>query len=344
MSITSAVFPKTDWQRAEPGEVGIDAAALERAIGTIDAISLTQGVDQTLVIRDGRMVWAGDDIDNLHVVWSCCKSFASLCLGLLCDDGKCALDDPACRHVPELAVQYPEVTLRHFANMTSGYRGQTEGDALAYFRPAEPLHAPGAYYHYSQASDMLAFILTRIAGEPLRDLFRRRIAEPIGLDPAGWRWDDWGAVDGVDVCGGSGMYDHGVSITARQIARVAWLLANQGAWDGRQILSETYVAEMTRPQVANRVPSWDLAGWYRKLPGSYGLHHWVNGVTPEGKRMWPLAPADTSVLQGNNNNFAFAIPSWRAVVVRLGTDGRINFARYDEVFYHLRQALGDGTV
>jgi len=55
--------------------------------------------------------------------------------------------------------------------------------------------------------------------------------------------------------------------------------------------------------------------------------------------MWPDAPAGVSVIQGNNNNFCFAIPEWRMVLVRMGTDGRINNDRYTEVFALLREAV-----
>lgn len=52
----------------------------------------------------------------------------------------------------------------------------------------QPLFAPGAAYAYwDSAMNMLGLALTRAAGEPLDQLFRRRIADPISLNAAGWR-------------------------------------------------------------------------------------------------------------------------------------------------------------
>jgi CubicO group peptidase (beta-lactamase class C family) len=348
MTDVERVFPGADWDEAPPEEVGIDSAKLEQAMGVLDRVvrakvhehETEDGISQALVVRHGRVVWKGPDVDNVHTVWSCSKSFLSMTLGLLIDDGRCALDDPAARYAPELAEHYPTVTLRQFANFTSGYRGAADGDTHAYFDPAEPLYEPGAYFHSSQSTDMLACVLTRIAGEPLRDLFRRRVAGSVGLDPDAWWWGDFGAVKGGPaVCGGSGSFDHGMHTSARQMARVGWLLLNRGAWNGRQLLSEAYVGEMTRPQVAPTVPPLDPQAWYVRLPGAYGLNHWVNGVTPDGRRMWPDAPPGVSAIQGNNNNICFIVPEWDLLLVRMGTDGRINNSTYTEVFAALREAL-----
>ncbi len=68
--------------------------------------------------------------------------------------------------------------------------------------------------------NMFALVLTRAAGEPLEQLFRRRIAEPIAMNPAGWRWGDFGEIGGVRVNGGAGNQDRQVFINARELARL----------------------------------------------------------------------------------------------------------------------------
>lgn len=343
------VFPGSDWAVATPESQGVDSARLDLAMAKLKEITDAKnhevthhdGITQSMVIRHGYLIWQGPAIDTFHTIWSCTKSFPSLCLGLLIDDGKCTLDTLAADVIPSLREKYPTVTLRQFANFTSGYRGREEGNTTAHFEPGEPHYPVGQFFQYNQSPDMFANLLTRIAGEPLRDLFKRRIADPIGMNPAAWRWADWGLIDGLTVCGGSGMWEHGMHITARQMARVGWLLTNRGSWDGRQIVSADYVREMTTVQVPNTVPPFDPQSWYVRLPGSYGLNIWLNGVTPDGNRMWPAAPASVSAIQGNMNNICFAIPEWDMVLVRMGTDGRINNNRYTEVFAALRETILD---
>ncbi len=340
MSEPTWTFPEKDWREASPESQGVDGGALNAAIEVLDEICLDQGVEQGLVVRNGRMIWRGPDVDNKHTVWSCTKTFMSAAFGLLVDDGRCTPDSVAAEFDPRLSEHYPAVILRQFANFTSGY---AHIDVDHPFDPVEPLYPPGACFHYSQSSDELAHVLTRIAGEPLRDLFRRRIADPIGMDPKGWSWGDWGEVDGLPICGGSGSYEKGISITARQMARFGLLYAAGGRWGDAQVLSPEWMRESCSVQVAATVPPFDPEGWYLKLPGSYGLNIWLNGITPLGRRMWPDAPPGTVAIQGNMNNICFAVPEWRMVVVRLGTDGRIDLDTYTRVFAALRDALTDAA-
>jgi CubicO group peptidase (beta-lactamase class C family) len=114
-----------------------------------------------------------------------------------------------------MAEHYPDVTLRHFTTMTSGYRAVGDeprgtyihGPSRTPFDPSpEPLfEPPGSQYAYwDSAMNMFALVLTRIAGEPLEEVFRRRIAEPIGMDAEKWDWGDAGEDNGIVVNGGSG--------------------------------------------------------------------------------------------------------------------------------------------
>ena len=123
------------------------------------------------------------------------------------------------------------------------------------------------------------------------------------------------------------------------MARLGWLLTNQGQWNGRTIVSRRYVEDMTTAQSLPTTPPWEKDGWYVRLPGSYGLNIWLNGVMRDGQRRWPAAPAGVAAIQGNMNNICFSIPEWDMVLVRMGTDGRINNDRYTEVFAALRDAF-----
>lgn len=342
-------FPERDWVETSPEQEGIDGAQLDRAMDVIRRISGEQGNTQSAVVRNGRLVWRGPDIDSLHTVWSCTKSFLSTTLGLLIDDGRCTLDTRAADIYPPLEEHYPTVTLRHMATFTSGYHPREASATVPPFTPAEPFFVPGERFHYSWEPYLLALILTKIAGEPLRDLFRRRVAVPIGLDESTWRWGDWGVFDhltglrGGAVCGGSGLYERGVWITARAMARVGWLFACGGEWNGRPLVSRQWVEQATRPQVPASTPPHDPNAWYRRLPGTYGYYWWTNGIDSAGRRMWPSAPPRTFAMQGHLNNVCFVIPDWRLVVVRLGMDAAIDNDLYDEFFAALREAVPGGT-
>lgn len=328
-------FPGLEWTVVAPETQGLVSNDVAAAMAHVASVAGEHGVSRSLVVRNGAIVWAGTDIDTLQPVWSCTKSFMSLCLGLLWDDGKCRPQDLACTSLPVLREHYPTVTLAHLATFTSGYANL--GDQT--FEPAPPMYTPGAAFHYSSQADLLALVLTRVANEPLRELLKRRIADPIGLPDKDWCWNVHSEVDGLTVNGGSGFPASGIHITPRAFARLGWLMANNGEWDGKRLISTNYIAEASRPQVQPTVPPHDPKAWYVDLPGSYGLNWWVNGTTPSGERMWPHAPVDMFAAQGNKNNVCFIIPSWKMVVVRMGGDAIIDMRLYDGMFARLAEAL-----
>lgn len=336
---TASVFPGTAWEEATPASQGLDAALLDRACVRFGEICGADGSDELAVVRHGRLVWQGTAIDRLHQVYSCTKSFASQCLGLLWDDGRCTPDTRVASILPQLSAHYGDITLGQLSSMTAGF-----APAGADLRePGEPLFAAGTALHYGRQPDLLGVALTRLAGEPLRDLYRRRIADPVGIPAAAFDWGFWDLPgEPVPVNGGMGQPPTGVAVTARAMARLGWLWCQGGCWDGRQLLSRRYFATATAVQVAAGLRPHDPAAWYPVLLGRYGLGWWLNGINATGRRLWPSAPADAFAAQGNKNNICIVIPSWNTVVVRLGNDAKGSIQAYDESLDLLRQALVRG--
>ena len=75
-------------------------AVLDQALKYLESACGDQEISQVVVICHGYLIWAGADIDNVHNIWSCSKSFTSTVLGLLIDDGLCTLDDKAVKYLP----------------------------------------------------------------------------------------------------------------------------------------------------------------------------------------------------------------------------------------------------
>jgi CubicO group peptidase (beta-lactamase class C family) len=350
--LTRVVFPAGNWQQAAPESQGLDARRLAEAVEYLRDNAGSDGVQELVMIRNGYLIWKGSDIDKVHGVWSATKSFTSTVLGLLVDDGKVTPDTKAKDYVPALATAYADVTLRHFTTMTSGYRAARDEPRGSYrhgpsptpFDPcSSPLFAPGTQYAYwDSAMNEFGHVLTRIAGEPMSQLFRRRIADPIGMDPSQWRWGDFGPRDGIIVNGGSGNSDNHVFLSARQMARFGHLFLNRGNWNGRQLLSEKWVDLATKPHVPATIPLWPDSGADGR--GVYGFNWWTNSLKADGRRKWPGAPAGTYAASGYNNNDMFVIPEWNMVVVRLGLDEsqrQITDAVYSTFIEGIGHALTD---
>jgi CubicO group peptidase (beta-lactamase class C family) len=331
-------FPDRDWQLAEPASQGFDQALLNQAVEQFGTICGSDGSHEMVIVRNGYVVWKGDRTDNLHPIHSCTKSFLSVCFGLLWDDGRCSPDTLAAGILPQLAEHYPALTLGQLTSMTGGFAST---EPFRWLEPAAPLFAPGTAFCYDEQPNLLAIILTRLAGEPLRDLFMRRIGTPIGI-----RNDEiiWGTLDltgeKIPVNGGIGRPPSGVSMTAQALARFGWLFCQRGAWAGQQLISTNYIDAATTVRVPASLPPHDVAEWYRVLPGHYGFGWWVNGTG--NKLMWPGLPAGAYAAQGNRNNICIVIPSWNTVIVRMGSDPAVDAGKYDAAFAVLREALRAG--
>ncbi len=350
------VFPGKGWQEASPESQSVDSAKLNSAVTYLKENSGRDGVNELVIVRNGCMIRKGSNIDKMHGVWSLTKSFTSTVLGLLIDDGKASLDTLAKDHLPGMAEHYRTVALRHFTTMTSGYRakgdeprgGYAHGPSKTPFTPSSTalFTPPGSKYAYwDSAMNQFANVLTRIAGEPIEELFARRIADPIGMDRAKWDWGDFGEVDGIVVNGGSGNSNNHIFISARELARFGHLFLNRGKWKGRQLISASWVDAATSVQVPASTPVGHEYSVGR--PGAYGYNWWANGIKADGTRKWPGAPAGTYAASGYNNNDMFVIPEWRMVIVRLGLDGKdgnIPDATYGAFLGKVGQAIMGGET
>ena len=327
---SQAVFPEEAWLRAAPASRGLGPARLDSALAFLARHSGEHQLDETIVVKDGYVVWAGDSLHRRHNVYSCSKSITSTALGLLVADGVVALDDPAARYEPRLADRYPDVTLAHFATMTSGYSAEgasrwdepSEDWGWTPYAPAEPYFAPGtAYAYWDEAQMMLGRVLARASGRDLRELVDERVMRPIGVgDDWAWGTEDTLALDdGTALPLRNGCT--GVMLTAPELARVGWLYANHGIWDGDTLVPPAWARAAMTTQVPASLPVGPTDRADVRGPGNYGYNWWT--ADPEGGGAFAMthSPADAAYMSGFNHNVCLVVPSERLVIVRMGDDG-----------------------
>ena len=61
------VFPGKEWEEAAPYSQGIDSTNLTAAIEEIKTKCGSDGVRKLVIVRHGRLIWKGDNIDKVHV-------------------------------------------------------------------------------------------------------------------------------------------------------------------------------------------------------------------------------------------------------------------------------------
>lgn len=354
------VFPGDTWQRVTPESQGINSAKLYEALHYLHANSSGVGTDEMAIVRNGYLVWQGPDANHVHEIYSCTKTFTSTVLGLLAAEGVLSVDDHATRYFQALDDQYPQyarIKLSHLATMTSGYnsimgdgwkfyrtdRPKHHEHVLSYTTPGPPMFLAGTSFKYHDpAVHLLGYVLTKAADESLEQIFRKRVADQIGMRR--FTWSDYGYRDGMffnNPAGTPGRDQGGVRSNALDLARYGLLYLNKGNWNGKQILEASFVERATSTQVRAEVQTKHF-----DLTGRYGFFWWTNGIAEDGTRLWPSAPPKTFAAHGAGRNFVFVIPEWSLVIVRLSPApgghvhvGSIRKGVWDKFFSRLRAAF-----
>lgn len=293
-------WPEAAWPTASPESQGFTASGIDEAV----EYSQKHGGVSGCIIRHGYLVKEWGSPTNRADIKSATKgSVGTTVLGLAVDAGLMKLEDRAQVHYPEIGRERPEnaargwleqITVRHLATMTAGF---DDG------RPPLLTYEPGTAGIYSNdTSNMLAELLTLKFGEDLSGLLKRRIMDPIGVPPTEWAWRK-NAYRADTVHGlKSREFASGIRITHRALARIGYLYLRQGNWNGKQLLSERFIREATRP---TSLPApWPEYAFY-----------WMSN----GRSTLPQIPADAYWALGLGDSFVAVCPSLDLVCVRLGS-------------------------
>jgi CubicO group peptidase (beta-lactamase class C family) len=164
------------------------------------------------------------------------------------------------------------------------------------------LQAPGTYWEYNDVRiNQLSLALLHLFRRPLEEVFREEILVPLG-GGEGFAWrgydDAWVELDGrllPSVPGGT-HWGGGVSISARDQARVGQLLLDRGAYRGRQLLPADWIDRMQQPCA---------------IAPFYGWLVWLN----RGGAMFAEASPQSWFLVGAGGHYTWIDPANSAVVV-----------------------------
>lgn len=209
IALLASTTPARSSQSGSPRALDADIVARINAVFTRFG-NATPGA-ALAVARDGEIIYeAGYGIANLEYdipitpassfhVASISKQFTAMAVVLLALDGKLSLDDDIRDYIPEVPDFGATITIRHLMTHTSGLRDQwnllslagwrsddtkTQDDILDLVsRQRELNFEPGAEYLYCNTGfTLLAILVDRVAGQPMKDFARARIFEPLGMN------------------------------------------------------------------------------------------------------------------------------------------------------------------
>lgn len=264
--------------------------------------------NDSILYEEYREDWTPRTLSN---IFSATKSIVGLLIGVACDEGYIkSLDDPVGKYLPEFQQgEKSRITVRNLLTMSSGLNWDEAYTALfskttqAYYGDnirelvmgLEPETEPGKQYSYKSGdTQLLSFVLEAATGRTISDYAQEKLWKPMqACNDALWNLDKKGGDEKSYCC---------FNTTARDVARFARLMLHNGNWNGRQLVSEAYMAEAMAPAAYLENEFGDGALDY------YGFQIWI--VHYKGMQF----PA----FRGLGGQYIFAIPQKNAIVVRLG--------------------------
>ncbi len=307
-SKVSQYWPDKKWRTSSPQEQGMSSEKLLEMINLIQKQQID--IHSIVIIRNGYKVLDASFFpyksDLKHSIFSCTKGVTSTLMGIATEEGDIKdINQKVVDFFPEYTIENLDeakknLTLSHLLTMTTGlewkengsYDGtdswvQTRwsGNYVQYILNNPMSQDPGtSFYYNSGASHLLSAVLQKSTGQNTYDYATRKLFEPLGIKEVFWESDP----QGVNI-GGTNLF-----MSAQDMARFGYLYLRNGCWNGKQLVSESWIKEATTKHVdtPNAIAGRD----------GYGYQWWMNSFGGYSAR-------------GYGGQYIFVIPEEDLVVV-----------------------------
>jgi len=216
-------------------------------------------INSLTVIRHGRVVadayFYPYPPSELHNLASISKVWLSTVVGIAIDQGYIpSVDTPVIAFFPDRTIANLDdrkraMTVRHLLTMTSGLGDDDtiDGDAMeasadwAQYALDLPMSAwPGTRWNYHQPTAyLLSAIISETTGMNVWEFARKNLFRPLGIGEAVWTANAQGVTRATEE----------LMITPTDLARFAQMILQNGVWNGRQLVPQSWVRTATSPLV-----------------------------------------------------------------------------------------------
>ena len=318
---SAAVAPPGDGlPRATPESQGIASGAI---LTFLDDIA-THGfeVQSFMLWRNGNVVaegwWSPYRADRIHMMHSLTKSVTACAVGLAIADGHFKLEDKIVSFFPEhlpptVSDNLRAMTVEDLLTMRTGHASMTSGSVwrpiktswIAEFFKIPVVTPPGTNFVYTSAATyMLSALVTRTTGQAVADYLKPRLFDPLGISGYQWPAGPEGISPGAN----------GLSWKTVDALKLGILHAQDGMWEGRQLLPK----------------SWTDAVQYPHVKDKYGYQWW-------------LGPDGAYLADGLFTQLSIVFPRQNAVLaITAGIPEKSRFNKF--VFEHFPAAFGPAPL
>lgn len=200
--------------------------------------------------------------ETLHDLRSVTKSIVGVLYGIALEDGLVpALDQPLVAQFPDYSdlldgSTREDILVSHALTLQMGTAWdeslpysdprnseiamERADDRYRYVLSQPMVDPPGTVWSYSGgAVALIAKLIADGAGMPIDEFAKERLFGPLGIESIEW-------VGGAD---GEPSAASGLRLTARDLTKIGTMLAQDGKYDGQQIVPESWIAQMFTPRL-----------------------------------------------------------------------------------------------
>ena len=261
------------FERITPEAAGISSAKIAKFIEKIQQRNSI--MHSLLIMRHGKIVtenyWAPFDENFCHRMYSQTKSYTSIAIGLLIEEGKLSLEDKIVDIFPEYKGSHEYLDLQTVRNLltmnTVGnpanwfYDTKNPSRTDIYFKERTRCHPAGTVWEYDSAgSQLLCEIAEKLSGMPLLEYLKKKLFNHMGT---------FKTAEILKTRDGASWGDSALLCTTRDMASFGQLLMDGGVWEGKRLMNEEYVKEACAKQVDNR-STWEQGPYSH----GYGYQIW----------------------------------------------------------------------
>ncbi|MFW9918310.1 MAG: serine hydrolase domain-containing protein [Candidatus Thorarchaeota archaeon] len=288
LSLERDYWPTEEWQTSDPLNYDIDTTFLEAMMEEIE--DTPHNVHSVLIVKSGYIVWEEypRSIYNptrLHMLQSCTKSFTSTLIGIALHEGfidnvsQRMVDFFPDRTIANLDSRKESITLYHMLTMSEGmYWTELDypytddrntlkqmwdsTDAIQHILDQPMMRNPGDEWHYNSGmSVLLGAVLEQVTGQSVEEFAEQYLFDRIGIGNY-----QWYSMPNSDVL----HTDGGLYLSSRDMARLGYLMLNNGTWNGTEIVSSDWVYDATHSDV--QIDSETNYGYQWWLFPEYGFY------------------------------------------------------------------------
>ena len=227
------------WEIKNPESVGIGTSEVNDLMDFVK--SEGSNTQAAILIRGSSIIaeYYADNFDKDSIVtsWSVAKSFTSTLIGIAIDEGYIkSIEDPITDYLPEWKDQdQDKILLKHLLSMRSGMEDHgfvyVVNDMISHSLDRDVIRPPEIAFRYSNEDSMLlGEIIQNATGMSFQEYADKKLFNLLDVNETWW----------TDQNGNTISYAS-IDMTPREFAKFGLMIAQEGSWQGQQIISSDWV-------------------------------------------------------------------------------------------------------